>query len=199
MLSNMADLEVGGDYVNVLIMERMLMDQKKQFQYIMEQRNKRIAKLKRTVGKLNNTIEFLEAKNEKQHKEHCVKLCDQVKEFREIAKILRRNGQELKSNFTKVMKQLINPSEEKADTKYFAVAGVPQRYYVAVYKALEQRHADLVMRFLNINDERSIDTASDLIDTFKYIPTMLKHSLGIMCALTDYTHKNWSATDTKKE
>ena len=61
----MADLEVGGDYVNVLIMERMLMDQKKQFQYIMEQRNKRIAKLKRTVGKLNNTIEFLEAKNEK--------------------------------------------------------------------------------------------------------------------------------------
>ena len=75
----------------------------------------------------------------------------------------------------------------------------PLPHYVAVYKALEQRHADLVMRFLNINDERSIDTASDLIDTFKYIPTMLKHSLGIMCALTDYTHKNWSATDTKKE
>ena len=77
---------------------------------------------------------------------------------------------------------------------------VGAKYYVAVYKALEQRHADLVMRFLNINDEPSIDTASDpIIDTFKYIPTMLKHSLGIMCALTDYTHKNWSATDTKKE
>ena len=72
-------------------------------------------------------------------------------------------------------------------------------HYVAVYKALEQRHADLAMRFLNINDERSIDTASDLINTVQYIPTMLKHSLGIMCALTDYTHKNWSATDTKKE
>ena len=55
------------------------------------------------------------------------------------------------------------------------------------------------MRFLNINDERGIDTGSDLIATFQYIPTMLKHSLGIMCALTDYTHKNWSATDTKKE
>ena len=63
----------------------------------------------------------------------------------------------------------------------------------------EQRHADLVMRFLNINGERSIDTASDLIDTFQHIPTMLKHSLGIMCSLTNYTHKNWSATDTKKE
>ena len=165
----------------------------------MEQRNKKIAKLKHKVGKLKNTIEFLKAENEKQHKEHFVKLCDQEKEFREIVKILKRNGQKLKSTFTKVMKQLINPAEEKADTKYFAVEGVPQRYYVAVYKALEQRHADLVMRFLNINDERSIDTASDLIDTFRYIPTMLKHSLGIMCALTDYTHKNWSATDTKKE
>ena len=195
----MVDLDVGGDYINVLIMDRMLMDQKKKFQYIMEQQNKKIAKLKRTVGELNNKIEFLEAKNEKQRKEHCVKLCDQEEEFRVIANILKRNGQELKSTFTKVMKQLINPAEEKADTKYFAVEGVPQRYYVAVYKALEQRHADLAMRFLNINDERSIDTASDLIDTFQYIPTMLKHSLGIMCALTDYTHKNWSTTDTKKE
>ena len=54
-----------------------------------------------------------------------------------IVKILKRNGQELKSTFTKVMKQLINPAEEKVDTKYFAVEGVPQRYYVAVYKALE--------------------------------------------------------------
>lgn len=195
----MTDLDVGGEYINVLIMDRMLMDQKKKFQYIMEQQNKKIAKLKRTVGELNNKIEFLEAKNEKQRKEHCVKLCDQEEEFRVIAKILKRNGQELKSTFTKVMKQLINPAEEKADTKYFAVEGVPQRYYVAVYKALEQRHADLAMRFLNINDERSIDTASDLINTFRHIPTMLKHSLGIMCALTDYTHKNWSTTDTKKE
>ena len=74
----------------------------------MEQRNKKIAKLKQKVGKLKNTIEFLKAENEKQHKEHFVKLCDQEKEFREIAKILKRNGQELKSNFTKVMKQLIN-------------------------------------------------------------------------------------------
>ena len=181
-------------------MDRMLMDQKKKFQYIMEQQNKKIAKLKRTVGELNNKIEFLEVKNEKQRKEHCVKLRDQEEEFRVIVKILKGKGQELKSTFTKVMKQLINPAEEKSDTKYFAVEGVPQRYYVAVYKALEQRHADLAMRFLNINDERSIDTASDLIDTFRYIlPTMLKHSLGIMCALTDYTHKNWSATDTKKE
>ena len=188
----MTDLDVGGEYINVLIMDRMLMDQKKHFQIILEQQNKKIAKLKRTV-------EFLESTNEKQHKEHCVKLCDQEKEFRVIAKILMRNGKELKSTFTKVMKQLINPPEEKDDTKYFAVEGVPQRHYVAVYMALEQRHADLVMRFLNINDERSIDTASDLIDTFQYIPTMLKHSLGIMCALTDYTHKNWSATDTKKE
>ena len=199
MLPNMADLEVGGDYVNVLIMERMLMDQKKKFQFIMEQQNKKIAKLKHKVGKLNNKIEFLKAKNEKQHKEHCVKLCDQEKEFRVIAKILEKNGQELKITFTKVMKQMINPPEEKDDIKYFVVEGVPQKYYAAVYKALEQRHADLVMRFLNINDERGIDTGSDLIDTFQYIPTMLKHSLGIMCALTDYTHKNWSATDTKKE
>ena len=144
----MADLDAGGEYVNVLIMERMLMDQKKHFQIIMEQQNKKITKLKRTV-------EFLEATNEKQHKEHCAELCDQEKEFRVIAEILKRNGQELKSTFTKVMKQLINPAEEKTDTKYFAVEGVPQRYYVAVYKALEQRHADLVMRFLNINDERT--------------------------------------------
>ena len=190
----MTDLDVGGEYINVLIMDRMLMDQKKNFQIIMEQQNKKIDKLK-------HTVEFLEVMNEKQHKEHCVELCDQEKEFRVIAKILKRNGQELKSTFTKVMKQLINPAEEKADTKYFVVEGVPQRYYVAVYKALEQRHADLAMRFLNINDERStgIDTASDLINTFRHIPTMLKHSLGIMCALTDYTHKNWSTTDTKKE
>ena len=195
----MVDLDCGGDYINVIVMERTLMNQKKKFQFIMEHQNKKIAKLKRTVRELNNTIGFLKATNEKQHKEHCVKLCDQEKEFRVIAKILEKNGQELKSTFTKVMKQLINPAEEKADTKYFAVEGVPQRYYVAVYKALEQRHADLAMRFLNINDERSIDTASDLIDTFQYIPTMLKHSLGIMCVLTDYTHKNWSTTDTKKE
>ena len=60
----MVDLDVGGDYINVLIMDRMLMDQKKKFQYIMEQQNKKIAKLKRTVGELNNKIEFLEAKNE---------------------------------------------------------------------------------------------------------------------------------------
>ena len=151
------------------------------------------------VGELKNTIEFLKAKNEKQHKEHCAELCDQEKEFRVIAKLLKGNGQELKSTFTKVMKQLINPAEEKTDTKYFAVEGVPQRYYVAVYKALEQRHADLTMRFLNINGERSIDTASDLIDTFQHIPTMLKHSLSIICALTDYTHKHRSANDTKKE
>ena len=59
---------LGGDYVNVLIMERMLMDQKKQFQYIMEQRNKKLVKLKHKVGKLKNTIEFLKAENEKQHK-----------------------------------------------------------------------------------------------------------------------------------
>jgi len=31
----------------------------------MEQQNKKIAKLKSTVGKLNNTIEFLKATNEK--------------------------------------------------------------------------------------------------------------------------------------
>ena len=91
----MVDLDVGGDYINVLIMDRMLMDQKKKFQYIMEQQNKKIAKLKRTVGELNNKIEFLEAKNEKQRKEHCVNLCDQEEEFRVIAKILKRNGQEL--------------------------------------------------------------------------------------------------------
>ena len=193
----MTDLDGGGEYINALIMDRMLMDQKKNFQFIMEQQNKKIDKLKRTVGKLNNKIEFLKAKNEKQHKEHCVKLCDQEKEFRVIAKILKRNGQELKSTFTKVMKQLINPSEEKAATKYFAVEGVPQRYYVSVYKALEQRHADLAMRFLNINDEWSIDTTSDLIDTFQYIPTMFKHSLGIMCALTDYTpHKQRNENET---
>ena len=67
----MADLDCGGDYipVNVLIMDRiMLMDQKKQFQYIMEQRNKKLVKLKHKVGKLKNTIEFLKAENEKQHK-----------------------------------------------------------------------------------------------------------------------------------
>ena len=68
----MVDLDVGGDYINVLIMDRMLMDQKKKFQYIMEQQNKKITKLKRTVGELNNKIEFLESKNEKQRKEHCV-------------------------------------------------------------------------------------------------------------------------------
>ena len=60
----------------------------------MEQQNKKIAKLKRTVGELNNKIEFLEAKNEKQRKEHCVKLCDQEEEFRVIVKILKGKGQE---------------------------------------------------------------------------------------------------------
>ena len=68
------DIDCGGDYINVIVMERTLMNQKKKFQFIMEQQNKKIAKLKRTVGKLNNTIEFLKATNEKQHKEHCVKL-----------------------------------------------------------------------------------------------------------------------------
>ena len=92
----MVDLDVGGDYINVLIMDRMLMDQKKKFQYIMEQQNKKIAKLKRTVGELNNKIEFLKAKNEKQRKEHCVKLCDQEEEFRVIANILRETDRSLK-------------------------------------------------------------------------------------------------------
>ena len=195
----MTDIDCGGDYINALIMDRMLLDQKKKYQVIVKQQNKEIAKLKRTVDTLYNAIKFLKTTNEKQHKEHCAKLCDQEKELRVIAKILKRNGQELKSTFTKVMKQMISPPEEKDDIKYFVVEGVPQKYYAAVYKALEQRHADLVMRFLNINDERGIGTGSDLIDTFQYIPTMLKHSLDIMCALTDYTHKNWSATDTKKE
>ena len=40
---------------------------------------------------------------------------------------------------------MISPPEEKDDIKYFVVEGVPQKYYAAVYKALEQRHADLVM------------------------------------------------------
>ena len=71
----MADLDCGGDYINVLIMDRMLMDQKKHFRIIMEQQNKKITKLKRTV-------EFLEATNEKQHKEHCFKLCAKENEFR---------------------------------------------------------------------------------------------------------------------
>ena len=44
----------------------------------MEQRNKKIAKLKHKVGKLKNTIEFLKAENEKQHKEHFVKLLNSV-------------------------------------------------------------------------------------------------------------------------
>jgi len=90
----MEDLD---DYINALILDRMLKDQKKKIQYIMEKQNKKIAKLKRTVGKLNNTIEFLEAKNEKQHKEHCVKLCDQEEEFRMIVEILMGKGQELKT------------------------------------------------------------------------------------------------------
>lgn len=71
MLPNMADLEVGGDYVNVLIMERMLMDQKKQYQYIMEQRNKKLVKLKHKVGKLKNTIEFLKATAKNHKNEEC--------------------------------------------------------------------------------------------------------------------------------
>ena len=96
----MTDLDADGEYIHVLIMDRMLMDQKKKFQYIMEQQNKKIAKLKRTVGELNNKIEFLESKNEKQRKEHCVKLCDQEEEFRVIVKILKRNGKELKNNFS---------------------------------------------------------------------------------------------------
>ena len=75
----MTDLDVGGEYINVFIMDRMLMDQKKKYQFIMEQQNKEIDKLKRTVIKLDNKIKFLKITNEKQHKEHCVKLCAQEK------------------------------------------------------------------------------------------------------------------------
>ena len=72
----MTDLDVSGEYINVLIMDRSNVDgSKEKFQFIMEQQNKKIAKLKLTVGKLNNKIEFLKSKNEKIHKEHCVKLC----------------------------------------------------------------------------------------------------------------------------
>ena len=60
----MADIDCYGDYINAFIMERTLMNQKKKFQFIMEQQNKKIAKLKRTVGKLNNTIGFLKSLHE---------------------------------------------------------------------------------------------------------------------------------------
>ena len=75
---------------------------------------------------------------------------------------------------------MINHSAEQDDTKYPVVTGVPEGYYVPVYKDLEEQHAGLVLlRFLNINDERGNDTPSNLIDTLKHIiPTMLKLSLN---------------------
>ena len=50
------------------------------------------------------------------------------------------------------------------------------------------------MRFLGLNDEGVCDESLPLIDTFKYMPRMIKVSLDIIRALSDYTNKNWVTT-----
>ena len=170
----------------------VLLEQKKKYQRMIMRQSKKIGKLKCKVGKLSSTIKFLQDTNEKQHKERCDELCDQKKELLEIAMILKTHGQEIKSKLKKVLKEMVNlPTEEQ---EYCVVSGVPASHCVRVYKALEERHARLAMRFLGLNDEGVCDESLPLIDTFKYMPRMIKVSLDIIRALSDYTNKNWVTT-----
>ena len=79
----MTDIDCGGDYINALIMDRMLLDQKKKYQVIMKQQNKEIAKLKRTVGTLYNAIKFLKTTNE-----NCAEKISQFRDKLLTAKII---------------------------------------------------------------------------------------------------------------
>jgi len=179
-----------GGLVNTHCMDRALLAQKKKYELIIMRQSKEIVKLNFTVGKLCSKIKFLQDMNEKHHKERCDGLCDQKKELLQIAMILKTHGQEIKSKFKKVLKEMINlPTEEQEDTKYCVVPGVPASHCVRVYKALEERHAGLASGFLGHNDE-GCNESLPLIDTFKYMPRMLKVSLDIIRALTDYTNKS---------
>ena len=187
-----AETSIIGDMVNTRCMDRALLEQKKKYQRMIMRQSKKIGKLKCKVGKLSSTIKFLQDTNEKQHKERCDELCDQEKELLEIAMILKTHGQEIKSKLKKVLKEMVNlPTEEQ---EYCAVSGVPASHCVRVYKALEERHARLAMRFLGLNDEGVCDESLPIIDTFKYMPRMIKVSLDIIRALSDYTNKNWVTT-----
>jgi len=103
----------------------------------MWQREK-IAELNSILEKLYSKFKSLQDMNEKQHNE----LCDQKKEILEIARILKTHGQEIKSKFKKVLKEMINLPAD--GTKYLAVSGVPAIHCVRVYKTLEERHSDIL-------------------------------------------------------
>ena len=178
-----------GGLVNTHCMDRALLDQKKKYQLMIRRQSKEIVKLNLTVVKLCSKIKILQDRNEKQHKERCDELCDQKTELLQIAMILKTHGQEIKNKLKKVLKEMINlPTEEQEDTKYCVVPGVPASHCVRVYKALEERHAGLASGFLRHNDEGC--ESLPLIDTFKYMPRILKVSLDIIRALTDYTNKS---------
>jgi len=180
-----------GEVVNVRCIEQALLNQKKKYQRVIMRQREKIAELNSILEKLYSKFKSLQDMNEKQHNE----LCDQKKEILEIAKILKTHGQEIKSKFKKVLKEMINLPAD--DTKYLAVSGVPAIHCVRVYKTLEERHSDLALRFLGLNDKGCNDSLP-LIDTFKYMPRMFKVSLDIIHALADYTNKSWG-TATKAE
>ncbi len=110
-----------------------MLNQKKKYQLVIMWKRKKITKLNSILEKLYSKFKSLQDMNEKQHNE----LCDQKKEILEIAKILKTHGQEIKSKFKKVLKEMINLPAD--GTKYLAVSGVPAIHCVRVYKTLEER------------------------------------------------------------